>query len=123
MGIDYIINPDLTTAIEIERYLLKKYNFYSDDFVKGKVLMVDFNIGNIEGFVGRKIKDIEGLEGILITAISREGDLIIPNGSTKLIEYDVIHVIGKSKIIKKLGERLGINMEKGILKGNDSRWR
>ncbi|NMB27961.1 MAG: Trk system potassium transporter TrkA [Tissierellia bacterium] len=112
MGIDYIINPDLTTAIEIERYLLKKYNFYSDDFVKGKVLMVDFNIGNIEGFVGRKIKDIEGLEGILITAISREGDLIIPNGSTKLIEYDVIHVIGKSKIIKKLGERLGINMEK-----------
>ena len=112
MGIDYIINPDLTTAIEIERYLLKKYNFYSDDFVKGKVLMVDFNIGNIEGFVGRKIKDIEGLEGILITAISREGDLIIPNGFTKLIEYDVIHVIGKSKIIKKLGERLGINMEK-----------
>lgn len=28
MGIDYIINPDLTTAIEIERYLLKNYNFH-----------------------------------------------------------------------------------------------
>jgi len=27
MGIDHIINPDLTTAIEIERYLLKSYNF------------------------------------------------------------------------------------------------
>ena len=112
MGIDYIINPDLTTAIEIERYLLKNYNFYSDDFVKGKVSMVDFNIGNIESFVGKKIKDIKGLEGILITAISRGGALIIPSGSTKLIEYDVIHVIGKSKNIKKLGEKLGINMEK-----------
>ncbi len=52
MGIDHIINPDLTTAIEIERYLLKSYNFYSDDFAKGKVSMVDFHIGNINGLVG-----------------------------------------------------------------------
>lgn len=112
MGIDHIINPDLTTAIEIERYLLKSYNFYSGDFAKGKVSMVDFNIANIEGFIGKRIMDLEGLEGVLITAISRDGDLIIPNGSTKLIEDDVIHVIGKSKNINKLGERLKTNMDK-----------
>ena len=97
MGIDHIINPDLTTAIEIERYLLKSYNFYSGDFAKGKVSMVDFNIANIEGFIGKKIMDLQGLKGVLITAISRDGDLIIPNGSTELIENDVIHVIGDRK--------------------------
>jgi trk system potassium uptake protein TrkA len=112
MGIDHIINPDLTTAIEMERYLLRSYNFYSDDFAKGKVSMVDFNIGNIEGFVGNRIMDLRGLEGLLITAVSRNGDLIIPNGSTKLIENDVIHVIGKAKNINKLGEKLRINMDK-----------
>ena len=112
MGIDHIINPDLTTAIEIERYLLRSYNFYSDDFAKGKVSMVDFNIGNVEGFVDNRIMDLQGLEGLLITAISRRGDLIIPNGSTKLIEDDVIHVIGKAGNINKLGEKLKINMDK-----------
>ena len=112
MGIDHIINPDLTTAIEIERYLLRSYNFYSDDFAKGKVSMVDFNIGSIEDFVGNKIMDLRGLEGLLITAVSRNGDLIIPNGSTKLIENDVIHIIGKAKNINKLSEKLRINMDK-----------
>lgn len=112
MGIDHIINPDLTTAMEIERYLLKSYNFYADDFAKGKVSMVDFHIGNIEGFTGKKIMELEGLEGLLITAISREGDLIIPNGSTRLMKEDVIHVIGKAKNINKLGEKLKNNMDK-----------
>lgn len=110
MGIDHIINPDLTTAIEIERYLLKSYNFYSGDFAKGKVSMADFNIGHIDGFIGKKIMDLEGLEGLLITAISRNGGLIIPDGSTELLEHDMIHVIGKSKNIKNLGERLKVNV-------------
>ncbi len=54
MGIDYIINPDLTTAIEIERYLMRSYNFYSDDFAKGKVSMVDFHVEDIKDFTGKK---------------------------------------------------------------------
>ncbi len=112
MGIDHIINPDLLTAIEIERYLSKSYNFYSDDFAKGKVSMVDFNIGNIESFVGKKLKELKGLEGLLITAIKRDGELIIPDGSTQLMADDVIHVIGKIKYINKLGERLKININK-----------
>lgn len=112
MGIDHIINPDLTTAIEMERYLMRSYNFYSDDFAKGKVSMVDFHVEDIEGFTGKKIKDLDGLEGLLITAISRNGDLIIPNGNTVLMEEDVIHIIGKSNNINKLGERLKINIDK-----------
>ena len=112
MGIDHIINPDLTTAIEIERYLLKSYNFYSDDFAKGKVSMVDFHIGNMNSLVGKKIMNLECLEGLLITAISRNGELIIPNGSTKLLEDDIIYIIGKGKNINILGEKLKINMDK-----------
>ena len=112
MGIDHIINPDLTTAIEIERYLLKSYNFYSDDFAKGKVSMVDFHIGNMDSLVGEKIMDLKCLEGLLITAISRDGELIIPSGSTELAKNDVIHIIGKGKNINLFGEKLKINMDK-----------
>ncbi|MBZ2174701.1 Trk system potassium transporter TrkA [Schnuerera sp. xch1] len=112
LGIDHIINPDLTTAIEIERYVSKTYNFYSGDFAKGKVSMVDFHIGNDCSFIGKRIMDLKGLEGLLITAISREGELIIPNGSTKIKFGDVIYVIGKSKNINRLGQNLGINMNK-----------
>lgn len=112
-GIDHIINPDLATAIEIERYVSKTYNLYSGDFAKGKVSMVDFHLGSHNtGFIGKKLMDIKGFEGLLITAISRQGELIIPSGSTELREDDVIHVIGKSNDMSRLAEKLGISMSK-----------
>jgi len=109
-GIDHIINPDLATAIEMERYISKTYNLYSGDFAKGKVSMVDFHLGSQSSFVGKRIMDLECLEGLLITAISRGGNLIIPNGSTELKVDDVIHVIGKSNNINRLAEILGVPM-------------
>src|SRR5699024_2661614 len=112
MGIDYIINPDLATAKEIERYLLKSYNSCSEDFASGKVLMVDFNIKNIKDFVNKKIKDLEILDELLITAISRDGNIIIPHGSTELVENDIIYVIGEKGNISRLGKRINMNIEK-----------
>lgn len=111
MGIDHIVNPDLATAIEIERYLLKRYNFHSGDFAKGKVSIFDFNIANLDRFVGRKLMDLENFDGFLITAISRDGELIIPSGSTELKDYDTLHIIGKSKDVKKLAKQLKVDKE------------
>ena len=83
MDIDHIVNPELTIAIEISRYLLKKYAFYSSDFVKGRVSMVDYSIDHLPDFIGKKISELKGLEDVL-TAISRNGKLIIPNGKSVL---------------------------------------
>ncbi len=116
MGIDHIVNPDLATANEIVRYLLKSYNFYSGDFAKGKVQMIDININNIKDFIGKKIMELDGMQGLLITAISRDGDIIIPDGSTELMENDVIYIIGKSNNISNLAERFKLNVEKKYIK-------
>ncbi len=102
LGIDYIVNPDLATARAIEKYLLKNYSFYSGEFVSGKVQMVDFNIEYMEEFVGKKLMELENFQGLLITAISRNGNLIIPNGSTELLANDTIYVIGKTSDINRL---------------------
>ena len=106
MGIDYIINPDLSTAQVIEKYLLKSYSFHSGDFADGLVQMVDFNIGNADEFVGKRLMDLTDFKGMLVSAIFRDGDIIIPHGATELQSYDTIHVIGKTKDIQKLGNLL-----------------
>lgn len=112
LGIDHIINPDLATAQAIEKYLLKNYNFYSDEFASGKVQMVDFNIEHMEEFVGKKLMELENFQGLLITAISRNGEIIIPNGSTELLPNDMIYVIGKSNEINSLNNRLNQDITK-----------
>jgi len=109
MGIDHIINPDLETALAIEKYLLRSYGFYSDDFASGRVQMLDFNISKTKNLINKRIMDIEGFEKLLITAISRNGKLIIPNGATTLEDNDIIHVIGERNDIQKLSEDFKFN--------------
>ena len=116
MGIDYIMNPDLETAQAIEKYLLRSYEFYTDDFVSGRVQMLDFNISKTPELIDKRIMDIEGFEDLLITAISRDGTLIIPNGSTVLEEIDVIHVIGKKENIRNLSQRFKFDRSQGEVK-------
>ena len=116
MGIDHIINPDLATAQSMEKYLLKNYSFYSGDFVKGKVQMIDFNIESMVEFLGKKLMELENFDNLLITAISRNGIIIIPDGSTVLEEKDIIHVIGKKEDIRNLNNRFTRDISKRQIK-------
>lgn len=89
---------------------MKRYQLYSDEFAGGKVSLVEFNIGNDPNFIGKRIMDIENINDLLISAISRSGDAIIPNGSTVLEENDVIILAGKSENIEIFDkEHTGVN--------------
>src|SRR5699024_6687309 len=44
--------------------------------------------------------------------ISRDGNIIIPHGSTELVENDIIYVIGEKGNISRLGKRINMNIEK-----------
>lgn len=116
LGIDLIVNPDLATAHEITRYLLKKYSFYTGDFARGKVQMLDLNANLLPGFAGNRIMDLDTMEGILIAAITRDGNVIIPNGSTELMADDIIHFIGDSKSINDLVDIYKLNKSRKQIK-------
>lgn len=102
MEIDYAVNPELAVATEISRYLLKRYSFYTSEFVRGKVSMIDFNVNNKPGFIGKKLFELTGLDGLLIAAISRDEELIIPYGDTIINENDTLYIIGEKKEISNL---------------------
>lgn len=109
MGIDIIINPDLATAQAMERYLLKRYSFYVDEFASGKVQLADFRIGHDNKIAGKKIMELKDFDNVLIVAISKKDGIMIPNGSTILESNDVIYIIGKNEDIKKINSEFGFN--------------
>ena len=115
LEIDKIINPDNATARSIFKYLMKRYQLYSDEFAGGKVSLVEFNIGNDSSFVNKKIMDIDSINDLLIAAISRSGDAIIPNGRTVLEENDVIILAGKSENIEAFDkDHTGVNRTRAL---------
>jgi len=104
--IDRVINPELATAGEISRYLMESTAFYFGDYAQGKISLVNFNIKSLPYFVNKKLSDISHAQRLLIVAISRNGDTIIPNGDTILEENDIIYVMGQREKVDNIAKEL-----------------
>ena len=94
LEIDYITNPDHETAKEIAKMLLKTEAVYMDDFANGKVALSEFRISSDYYLNAKCIKNINLPKRILIVAIKREDEMIIPNGDTVLYTGDLLYMIG-----------------------------
>lgn len=105
MGIDYIVNPDLSIANEISKYLLEKYTLTNGYFTTGKISVIEFTSERLPVILNKKISDIgKMLENMLVVAISRNGKIIIPQGNTVVLEEDILYVLGEDGPILKLNE-------------------
>lgn len=114
--IDHVINPDQTTADDIMRYLMESYSFYFDDYAKGKVSVVNFHIGNYGAIIDRPIKDLDLFSEVVIVAIARRGDIIIPNGDTILQENDSLYIMGQKDKIKPIADLLKTSIKTKLIK-------
>lgn len=116
LGIDHIVNPDMATANEIVRYLSGRYRFYSGDYAGGEVQLIDFNINDVKGFAGKRISDLGPFKGLLITAVLRDGETVVPNGDTLLKEDDMLYVIGKSDGVEAFVREHNLNVSEKAVK-------
>jgi len=115
-NIDHVINPELATANEIMRYLMENYTFYFGGYAKGKVSLVNFDIKNLPDFVNKPLKEVKGLDDLVIVAIQRNGDIIIPHGNTILMENDIIYIMGHRQNINVIANMLKTPTNKKTLK-------
>lgn len=111
MKIDLIVNPDLATAQEMTRFLMKGYHFNSGEFAKGKIIMMDIHIHQMRSLVGKKIREIVNFEGLLITAIRRDGEILIPNGDTVLGESDQLFIMGRTQRLNEMVKRYRLSLD------------
>lgn len=100
LDIDYVTNPDLETAKEIAKMLLKTEAIYMDDFANGKVAMSEFRIASDYYLNAKSLKNVNLPKRVLIVAIKRDNEMIIPNGDTILYTDDILYMIGVREEIK-----------------------
>jgi trk system potassium uptake protein TrkA len=107
LSIDYVINPERSTAHEISRLLSFSPAGQVEDFAKGKVQMVAVPIDETSPLINGHIKDFDHLDNILIAAIIRRGKIIIPKGHDEIHANDTIYIIGKKVDILKFCKSIG----------------
>lgn len=110
LEIDHVINPELSTAQEIVRSLTFSPAGHVEEFAKGVVRMVEISIegnGGLSTIVDIPLKSIRHFPEILIAAIARNGELIIPRGDDSVQQGDKIFVVGKKSGINEFCTTIG----------------
>lgn len=108
-GLSMVINPELEAAREISRVIKFPPALKVDTFSKGRVELVEFKLREGMPIIGKRLMDLPGRIGtkILICAVDRGGEVIIPNGGFVLETGDKIHITGESRNISAFLYSLG----------------
>jgi len=103
LGIDYIVNPDLSIAKEIYKYLVEKYTLTNGYFSAGMTSILEFTADRLPILIGKKIAEVgKMLDDMLVVAISRSGKIIVPRGNTDVLDGDYLYVLGADEAVLKL---------------------
>lgn len=99
LGLTMIINPELEAANEIRRILLFPSAFKVDTFVSGKIELAEFRLRENARLIGVPLNRLNKVSktNVLICAVRRREELIIPDGNFVPEKGDRIHVMGQHR--------------------------
>ncbi len=107
LGLSMIINPELESANEIARLLRFPSALSINAFAKGQVEMIKFQIPDGNVLDGCALYQMQK-DQVLICAVEREGELVIPDGSFVLKSGDVVSFISTVKNAHAFFKRIGL---------------
>ena len=113
LGISMIINPELTAAREIAKLLKFPSAIKIDTFAKGRVELLRFRLKPEIGFGGKSImENMSHHNDVLICAVERGNEVIIPNGSFVLEDSDILSIVGSLESTARFFEKIGVRSKK-----------
>ena len=103
LGLSMAINPERLTANHIAGILSIPSALDVKTFFKGRLQMISLKINEKCNLKGHTINSLSKItENLIICAIKRNEEIIIPKGSTKIQENDILHITGTPKGIQKI---------------------
>ena len=120
-GIDLVISPEILSAVEVTK--LTKYlgARYIEDFADDRVALMQLKLKAKEDITDIPLARLKTPANLLVAAILRDGELIIPSGDTILIEGDIISIICKTEALDAgaafFGSKEKIKAEKVVVLG------
>lgn len=111
-GVDSIISPKEITASQITAYVRSLANSEGSavehlyKLLDGAMEAVTFTATTATNFLDCPLKDLRFKEGLLVAAIVREDQTIIPDGNTQILDGDKVIVMAKRLFLQDLNDIL-----------------
>lgn len=114
-GADLLINPEQECAREILKLFHRLAASDVAEFAGGRVVLLALPVGSGAPALGRTLEEIgRTLEGrhFLTVAIDRDGESIIPDGSTRILKGDTIYLVSEAAYLPEAYRLLGLERER-----------
>ncbi|SHI30474.1 Trk system potassium transporter TrkA [Pseudobutyrivibrio xylanivorans] len=109
LGLVMIINPELEAAKEISSILSLPSTLEVSSFAHGQAEMVEFKIEEGNVLDGLKVKDLSSniSSKVLVTAVKRGSEIVIPTGDFTLQANDIVSAVGARRFARTFLNEIG----------------
>lgn len=110
LGLSMSINPEQATAREIARVLRFPTAMKLESFSKGRLELVEYRVAEHTALDGTQLLDLyrNFKVRVLICAVARQGETIIPSGEFTLRAGDKIYLTAAPRELEKFFRQLGV---------------
>ena len=119
LGLAMVINPEMAAAGEIARVLKFPSAIEVDSFAKARADLLKFRVPGQSMLDNMKLSELSAKirENILICAVERGEELIIPDGNSVLKARDLVSLVGTAADTNEFFKRIGIvsNQVKSVM--------
>jgi trk system potassium uptake protein TrkA len=114
LGLSMAINPELMTAHQIFRSIEFPSFLNLDAFAKGRVELVELLLDEKNALTDRRIDDMKGelRRHILVCAVERDGEVMIPRGGFVFKAGDKITITASRRDLAKVIKQLELDVQK-----------
>ena len=106
MGVDMVLNPINISAAGVFEIIQGNKRVISSTLVQGQAEIFEIIADKDMAMLNKSLMDLEIPKDVLIAAIYRNGEVIIPDGKTKLMERDRIIIFSLLSGIPELEKLL-----------------
>jgi trk system potassium uptake protein TrkA len=112
LSVDQIINPESVMVETIRNLMMVPGASDVIDFEEGRIKLIGITVKPDSPFVDRQLLSFKGMEGrVLVGAIVRGEQVIIPHGEDTLEANDMAYVVVRAEELPDVFRRLGIKDE------------
>lgn len=101
LGIDLVLSPQILAAMEITKLIRSLDAVLVENFADNRVEMLQLPIKESRAVVGVPLKDLRTPRNVLVAAILRNEEILVPSGNDSLQVDDEVFLIGRTEDIGK----------------------
>ena len=109
LGIDLVLNPRDIVTSTILRYIQGSKRIIASLLIQGQAEIMEIIASNDMKLANTPLKNVKLPDGVLIAAIHRGAEVIIPNGDTRIRENDKVTILC---LLSEVGELEKLMTEK-----------